>query len=581
MNAPRLVRRRPAPDARLPADLHPVLRRVYAARGIHHPEQLDLRLHRLHRPDGLPDLDTASGLLARAIMQGQRILVVGDFDADGATGTALAVRALSAMGAAGVSFLVPSRFRHGYGLSPAVVEAALSLAPDVLLTVDNGVAAIAGVAAARAAGMRVVVTDHHLPGERLPDADALVNPCLPRSGFPSRALCGAGVVFYVMAALRRALEERGWFGPARPAPRLADWLDLVALGTVADVVPLDHNNRILVQQGLERIRRGTGNAGIRALLEVAGRDPAHATAADLGFVAGPRLNAAGRLEDMELGIRCLLADDTGTAREWAEVLDRINGRRRVLESRMSAEAETQVARLATASQGLPAVLCLHDPDWHEGVIGLVAGRVRERFHRPAVAFARGTEGRLKGSARSVPALHMRDALAAVDARHPGLIDRFGGHAMAAGLTLAAHHLAEFSQALETAALRALGGAPPVAEIVTDGPLEPHELELETALALEAGGPWGQAFPPPTFDGRFEVLDARPVGGGRHLRLLLRPETGRRPVPGILFHAAEHGWRDDMAHLHLVYHPAVNRYGGGVRLQVRVDRVLPSGVQPAP
>ncbi len=576
-SALRLVRRRPARAVRLPASLHPVLRRVYAHRGVYEAAALDLRLQRLLPPDGLPALDAAAGLLADAVTEGRRILVVGDYDADGATGTALAIRLLRAMGAGAVDFLVPSRFTHGYGLSPALLRAARPFDPHLILTVDNGVAAVEGVAAAREAGIQVVVTDHHLPGERLPAADALVDPCLPGSDFPSRALCGAGVVLYLMAALRRVLAERGVFGPHRPRPRLADFLDLVALATVADVVPLDHNNRVLVRQGLERIRRGRGAPGIRALLEAAGRDPARVTAEDLGFVVGPRVNAAGRLEDMRLGIDCLLADDVAQARVLAARLDALNRERRRIEEDMRETAEAHVAELALQSGALPEVLCLHRPDWHEGVVGILAGRVRERFHRPVVAFARGTDGLLKGSARSVPGLHIRDALAAVEARHPGLMRRFGGHAMAAGLTLEPKHLEPFGAALRTEVARILGGAPPAAEVHTDGPLTPAELHLDTAQALESAGPWGQGFPPPAFDGRFEVLDARVVGE-HHLRLALRPEDGRRPVQAILFRAAERGWREDAGWVHLVYRPEVNRFRDTASLQLHVHQMLPPNVE---
>ena len=574
----RLVRRQAGPTDALPSTLHPVLRRVYANRGIRHAEELDLSLNRLHPPDGLPGLAPAAHCLAEAVTAGHRILVVGDYDADGATGTALAVRALRAMGAQHVDFLVPSRFTHGYGLSPELVAAARRLGPELLLTVDNGVAAVAGVQAAREAGLRVVVTDHHLPGAYLPPADALVNPCLPDSAFPSRALCGAGVVFYVMAALRRALTSRGWFDPNRPPPRLAALLDLVALGTVADVVPLDHNNRILVQQGLERIRQGRGNPGIRALLEAAGRDPARASAADLGFAAGPRLNAAGRLDDMGLGIRCLLADDPDQARALAEELDRLNGERRRIELRMRQAAEAHAAALPLDAGALPPALCLHAPDWHEGVIGIVAGRLRERFHRPVVAFARGQDSLLKGSARSIPGLHVRDVLATVDARHPGLIRRFGGHAMAAGLTLAPQDLEPFRAAFCRAVASALGDAPPVAEVHSDGPLSPTELNLETARALEAAGPWGQGFPPPSFDGHFELLDVRVVGE-HHRRLVLRAEGMRRPLQAILFHAEDRGWREDAASLHLLYRPEVNRFRDSVALQLHVQHVLPPEPEP--
>jgi single-stranded-DNA-specific exonuclease len=570
----RRILRRPliTPPERLPAGLPPVLQRVYAARAIESAADLDYSLARLLPPERLGGLKQAVDLLIRAIERRWRIVVVGDFDADGATSCALCLRALRAMGAGQVDFLVPNRFEYGYGLSPEIVAVAATRRPDLLVTVDNGISSLAGVAAARERGIRVLITDHHLPGAALPRADAIVNPNLYGERFPGRHLAGVGVAFYVMLALRAGLRARGWFGPGGLAePNLAQWLDLVALGTVADVVPLDHNNRLLVQQGLQRIRAGRCLPGIRALLEVGGRTPARAVAADLGFVIGPRLNAAGRLEDMSLGIECLLADDGAGAREMADRLDSLNRDRKEIEADMQAQALAAIEALAADPRQLPAGLCLFDPQWHQGVVGILAARIKERFHRPVIAFACAGNGELKGSARSVAGLHVRDALDAVATRHPELLRRFGGHAMAAGLTVAEENLPLFAQAFAVEVSRVLSEEDLQGVIATDGVLSDEEFTLATAKVLRDAGPWGQGFPVPQFDGRFAVLEERVVAE-RHLKLILRPIGGSRRLDAIAFNAGT--WPRTGAEVHLVYRLDVNDYRGVESAQLVVEHLEP-------
>jgi len=529
----RIVRRPVPAHGPWPADVPPVLQRVYAARGVLTPAQGELRLARLLAPDDLGGLDAAVTLLAGSIRRGARIVVVGDFDCDGATGTAVAVRGLRCLGATDVHYRVPHRVQHGYGLTPGLVDDLEALSPALVLTVDSGIACHAGIAAARARGWQVLVTDHHLPGDTLPPADAIVDPNLPGDAFPSKALAGVGVVFYLLLALRRRLREQGAFPDGEPD--LSALLDLVAVGTVADLVPLDFNNRLLVAAGLRRLRQGQGVPGLRALAEAAGRDIASLTAADIGFAIGPRLNAAGRLEDMALGIECLLTDDPRRAGELAALLDGINADRKQLQQQMVDAAEAAVAGLPLAEGALPAVLCLQADDWHPGVVGLVASRLKDRAHRPVLAFAPSEPGSpmLKGSGRSIAGLHLRDALAAVDARHPGLIERFGGHAMAAGLSLAASALPAFRAAIEAEVGARLDPALLRAELATDGELAPADFGRDLADRLRLAGPWGQGFPEPVFDGEFEVARWRVVGE-RHLKLELRAERGGAIVPAIHF-----------------------------------------------
>lgn len=564
LNAGRPIRRRtPEPDklARL-GHLDPLLARLFAARGVTDPDDLRLELKRLLPVGTLEGVKAAADLIAEHLRAGRRLLVVGDFDADGATSTALMVRVLKGCGA-DVQYLLPNRFVHGYGLTPGLVDEARAIDPALIITVDSGIACNQGVAAARDAGIDVLVTDHHLPPTELPPANVIVNPNLDGSRFASRTLAGVGVAFYVMAALVRQLEGDGWFSARNePPPAPGRWLDLVALGTVADMVPLDGNNRILVDEGLRRLRAGRGTPGISALLQAAGRNQQQTVASDLGFAAGPRLNAAGRLDDMSVGVECLLSDDAVTAARLAAELSDLNTERKDIEKRMQEEALDAVDRLVSRIGGvdLPVVLCLHERNWHAGVVGLVASRVKDRCHRPVVAFAADGEGRLKGSARSVRGLHIRDVLADVDARHPGLIQRFGGHAMAAGLTLGADALPEFRRALEAAVTSRVDGADLSGELVTDGELPIERMDLRTAELLRAAGPWGQGFPEPVFDGVFQVRQARVVGD-RHLRCLLQPDGGRAVVQGIGFGLGGPGHPLPGARVRAVYRLDVNEYRG--------------------
>ncbi|MER3546461.1 MAG: single-stranded-DNA-specific exonuclease RecJ [Rhodanobacteraceae bacterium] len=529
-----IIRRTLAGEPRgWPGRVHPVLRRVYAARGVLCPQDAETRLCGLLPPGAVHGIDTALELLIDALARQARIMVAADFDCDGACGAAIALRGLRMLGAQSVGYVVPNRMVHGYGLSPALMET-LQPVPDLIVTVDNGIAAHAGVTAAKAGGCTVIVTDHHLPGATLPDADAIVNPQLGADALPKN-LCGAAVIFYLLLALRAKLREQGEFGSA-PEPDLSSLLDLVALATVADLVPLDRNNRILVQSGLRRIRSDRACAGIAALIEVAGCDPRKIDAADLGYAIGPRINAAGRLQDMTLGIECLLTDDPPRARELAAILHGINGERRGLQDAMVADAETMLARVDVNTCGVT----LFDPAWHQGVIGLVASKIKERLHRPVIAFALADQGdakSLRGSARSIPGFHIRDALAEIDAREPGLIQRFGGHAMAAGLSLRTANYGRFTQCFDAIARERI--APDLLQplLHSDGELDCADFDLELARQLKSAGPWGQGFPPPLFDNVFECTGRRRIGAEqRHLRINLRDRRDGRVHTGMRFNA---------------------------------------------
>jgi single-stranded-DNA-specific exonuclease len=566
-STPRIVRRTAAQAGEWPSTLPPLLRRVYAARGALSPEQAQPRLASLHPPGALGGLDAATALLAQAIAGDAHVVVVGDFDCDGATACAVAVRGLRMLGARRVTPAVPNRMVHGYGLSPLLVEELAALRPDLLVTVDHGIACHAGIAAAKSRGWSVVVTDHHLPGDALPPADAIVNPNLRGDAFPSKALAGVGVMFYVLLALRRKLRDAGAFGADEPDP--ASLLDLVAVGTVADLVPLDANNRALVAAGLRRLRAGRGCAGLQALIEVSGREAAKLSAADIGFAVAPRLNAAGRLEDMSLGIECLLCDEPTRARELAGILHGINAERRGVQQQMTDEAEAAIARIAGDAGEVPAAACLFDPAWHPGVVGLVASKIKDKLHRPTIAFAPSEPGSptLRGSARSIHGFHIRDALAAIDAAHPGLIAKFGGHAMAAGLSLDETDFPAFREAFAGQAAALLAPEQLRAQLLSDGELLPHEFDRAHAEALRDGGPWGQGFPEPLFDGEFDVLDWRVVGE-RHLKLVLRCEGRREPLNAIHFG----GWNDAAPppRVRIAYRLAPDDYRGGQAIQLIVE-----------
>jgi len=560
--------------------LNPVLARAYAARGIKDRALLRTGLDLLLPVGTLDGIDAAIELLLVHRVSGRRILVIGDFDADGATSSALIVRCLRAWGYADVDFLVPNRFEFGYGLTPEIVALAAKQNPALLITVDNGISSLPGTAAARALGIDVLVTDHHLAGAELPAANVIVNPNVPGARFASRSLAGVGVAFYVMAALHRALAE-----PSLPSP--ATWLDLVALGTVADIVPLDANNRILVAQGVARIRAGRCTAGLRALLEIGRKQLPQIIAADLGFIAGPRLNAAGRLDDMSLGIRCLLTDSLPEALMLAARLDDLNKERRMIEAKMQEQAMAAVRFLddpdAFERRGGAASrhgLCLYDCEWHQGVVGIVAGRIKDRVRRPVIALADAGEGQLRGSMRSVTGVHARDVLEAISTRRPGLLPKFGGHAMAAGLTLDTARLDEFAREFDAEVLRWQAGGSLADRLETDGELGIEDFSLATAEALREGGPWGQAFPEPTFDQVFRVHKTR-VLADTHLKLWVEPEGSNRRFDAIAFHLLQgrpNLLGSDIApalgeRVHLVYRLGINEWNGERRLQLLVDHLL--------
>ncbi len=573
-------RREPASELpRFSTLISPVLANIYAARGVTDDAQLAHELNRLGTPERFKGLASAAALIADSIERREHILIVGDFDADGATSSALAVLALQALGATRVDFLVPNRFEYGYGLTPEIVAVAAQQKPDLLITVDNGISSLDGVAAANTAGMRVLITDHHLPGVELPAAAAIVNPNQPGCEFPSKYLAGVGVIFYTLNAVRGELRRRDWFARSSIAePNLADFLDLVALGTVADVVPLDHNNRVLVTQGLRRIRAGRCRPGIRALLEVAGRKLERVVSTDMGFAVGPRLNAAGRLDDMTLGIQCLLTDDEGLARDIAQQLDEMNRDRRAIEADMQRQAVSALESLHLEREGeLPWGLCLYEPSWHQGVIGIVAGRIKDRFHRPTIAFADADSGDvIKGSARSIPGLHIRDALDACAAAHPGLLTKFGGHAMAAGMTLPRTHFERFAQAFDETVRRQLDAADLEAVLWSDGELAFDDLSLDLAQQLRDGGPWGQHFPEPLFDGEFLLVSQRIVGE-RHLKMLLADLANPQcTIDAIAFQVDTRQWPNpEVDRLRIAYRVDINEWKGRQSVQLLVEYLEPA------
>jgi single-stranded-DNA-specific exonuclease len=573
---PERIRRRPdaVPNPAL-AEVHPVLASVFASRGIASVAETAYTLDSLLPPAQMHGLEAAGKLLADCVQQQLKILVVGDFDADGATSTALAITTLRAMGARDPAFLVPNRFEFGYGLTPEIVELAATQQPALIVTVDNGISSLEGVALARSLGIRTLVTDHHLPGLELPQADVIVNPNQPDCQFPSKNLAGVGVIFYVMSALRSELVRRHWFEKqGLVTPNLADVLDLVALGTVADVVPLDYNNRILVEQGMRRIRAGKTRPGIQALLEIASRPGRRLVASDLSFGVAPRLNAAGRLDDMSTGIACLLAPDDSAARHYGQQLDALNRDRQQIEKGMQQEAMQILDRVyGVEGDDIPAALCLYEPDWHQGVVGIVASRVKDKVHRPVIAFARADDGVVKGSARSIPGLHIRDALERVNTLHPGLIDKFGGHAMAAGLSLAEDSLELFRQSFTAVVAQLLDGVELEAVVESDGELPSSELGLTLATQLRYASPWGQHFPEPIFDGVFTIVTQRLVGE-RHLKLVVHhPDDPRNLLDAIAFNVDLQTWPSpELAQVRLAYRLDCNYFRGEERLQLLVDHL---------
>lgn len=571
-----ILRREFTHHAQFDQPLHPLLQRIYSARGVQHERELQYQLAHLHKPT-FKGLAEAVSLLADAVVARAKVIIIGDFDADGATSSALAVLALRAMGLSSVDFLVPNRFEYGYGLTPEIVAVAAAQQPDIIVTVDNGISSVEGVNAAHELGIAVVVTDHHLPGEQLPSADAIVNPNQPGCGFPSKNLAGVGVIFYVMNALRAELRQIGWFEEnGIPEPNMASFLDLVALGTVADVVPLDHNNRILVAQGLERIRAGRCRPGIKALLEVAGKQAHKIVASDFGFALGPRLNAAGRLDDMSLGIQCLLCDSENLAREMAMQMEELNRDRKAIETGMQQEAMGMLQKILQADeQSLPWGVCLFDETWHQGVIGILASRIKDKYHRPTIVFADVGEGEIKGSARSVPGFHIRDALDAIAARYPQLLKKFGGHAMAAGMSLTRDNFEDFSRAFDEEVRRQLTHADLRAVVVSDGELTVDELSLQLAAQLRDAGPWGQHFPEPIFDGQFLVVQQRKVGE-RHLKMTLAVDSqGKQLIDAIAFNVDTSIWPNPkIQQVHLAYKLDINEFRGNTNLQLLVDYLEP-------
>ncbi len=553
-----------------------VLERVYANRNINSKEELNYSISNLLPYEQLKGISEAAELIATAIKENSIIVIVGDFDVDGATSTTVAVKALRSMGADKVHFIVPNRFEFGYGLTPEIVAVAVErFHPDMIITVDNGISSVDGVKVAKDLKLKVVITDHHLAAEVLPQADAIVNPNQPGDSFPSKMLAGVGVIFYVMLAVRSLLREQGWFEQNNiQEPNLAELLDLVALGTVADVVPLDYNNRILVSQGLARIRSGRVCAGIEALINVTGRDKTRLIASDFGFAIAPRLNAAGRLDDMSLGINCLLSEKLETATSMANKLDEINLARRDIEADMKSQAMKLLDEMSLdENDDLPFGLCLFDEDFHEGVVGIIASRIKDHWHRPVIVFAESEAGFLKGSGRSVKGLHIRDALDSVAAKHPELISKFGGHAMAAGLTIAKSDYSLFSKAFDEEVRRHLGKDDLQGVVMSDGELSESELTMKTAEELRFAGPWGQTFQEPVFDGIFNIITKRIVAE-KHLKLSLQPVNSNIEIDAIAFNLTDENWPQSVQQVSIAYRLDVNTFRGQQSLQLMLEHIEP-------
>ncbi|MFR2921221.1 MAG: single-stranded-DNA-specific exonuclease RecJ [Proteus mirabilis] len=569
------LRRRVAKATALPESLDPLLRQIYANRGITSETQLERSLKGLLHYQDLNGIDVAISLLVEALKLQSRIVIVGDFDADGATSTALAIKALRQMGFQQVSYHIPNRFDDGYGLSPQVVHDVAKKGVDLIITVDNGISSFEGVDVAHEYGIRVLVTDHHLPGHSLPQADAIINPNLADCAFLSKSLAGVGVTFYLMTALRAELEKQGWFtaqGLARP--NMADYLDLVALGTVADVVPLDENNRIFVYEGLRRIRAGRCCAGIKALTEVSRKTLSQLVSSDLGFALGPRLNAAGRLDDMSVGVALLLTNDIGVAREIANELDGLNQTRREIEAGMQEEASTIFRQFITTQDDLPNGLAIYHPQWHQGVVGILASRIKEKLHRPVIAFAPSGDGLLKGSGRSIHGVHLRDALERLNTLNPGLMMKFGGHAMAAGLSLEEDKFPLFQRHFSALMAELVSAEQLQGVILTDGELSDSQLSLPIAEMLREAGPWGQAFPEPLFDGKFTLLQQRIVGS-KHLKMMLQPINSHVMIDAIAFNVDVNIWPDNsIKTVELAYRLDVNEFRGQRNAQLLVEHIWP-------
>ena len=551
---------------------HPLLQRIYAARGVDSIANLQYELKNILPYDGLLGIDAAVTCLYESLAKQERVLIVGDYDADGATSTALAVRALTAFGFENVDYIIPDRFEYGYGLTPEIVKVAIAKKPQLLITVDNGIASIDGVAAANAAGIKVLVTDHHLAGQELPAAVAIVNPNQPDDTFAGKNLAGVGVIFYVMLALRGFLRQQGWFAKQQISePNMAQFLDLVALGTVADVVTLDYNNRILIEQGLRRIRADKCCAGIKALLQTANRKCARIIASDLGFIIGPRLNAAGRLENMAVGVECLLTDDANKALTISKQLNELNNTRRLIEADMRKQAMDAINNLHLGGE-LPTGLCLYDAKWHQGVVGILAARIKDKFHRPVIAFAKANNNEIKGSARSITGLHIRDVLENIAIQNPGLITKFGGHAMAAGLSLELAKYKDFTALFDEEVSKHLTAEDLAGYIYTDGELQPEEMLLEIAELLRNAGPWGQGFPEPLFVDKFNIIEQRLVGQ-KHLRLALQRSSDTKIINAIAFNVDLSVWPNYRCeNIEAVYKLDVNEYQGVRSLQLVIAHI---------
>tara|TARA_B100000959_G_scaffold167695_1_gene175668 strand:+ start:94 stop:1824 length:1731 start_codon:yes stop_codon:yes gene_type:complete len=576
MQNKKIIHREVPNNIDLPDLIHPVLKRVYASRNIKSSKDLDYSLGSLIPFEKLSGINDAVILLEEMLEKKKRILIVADFDADGATSCALAIRGLTAMGAKDVIYVVPNRFEHGYGLSPEIVEIALGYDPDLIITVDNGISSICGVECARKNGIKVLITDHHLPGRELPNADVIINPQLADDRFPSKNLAGVGVIFYILLALRAKLKEKNWFKNNNiNYPNLANFLDLVALGTIADLVPLDKNNRTMVAHGLKLIKKNKSKPGINALLNQAGRQLNKLTSSDLSFAVAPRLNAAGRLTDMSLGIECLLADDEDNAIEIAEKLNRLNTERRKIQDDMQEEALAELEKYLQSTSGeIPHSICIYNKDWHQGVVGILASKIKEKFNRPAIVFAKENQDTLKGSARSISELHIKDVFDEIAKLHPELILTFGGHAMAAGLTIKESHYENFSNAFDKVVSQHISSDKLEDEYLTDGELSDEDFTLPLALAIQDAGPWGQSFPEPTFAGLFKILDKRVVGKN-HLKLKLQSKDNHTPLDAIAFNMTDTNWPPETDQILSTYRLGINDFQGNSQVQLFIEHIEPS------